>query len=330
MNSEMGETVPSAVRGSAVVALCVAILHIIFGAIVRISGSGMGCGDNWPKCYGYWFPPFDRPDLIVEVSHRYLASILSTAIVVLVFNAWRYRQRVGVGAKGGVWHTSLLAVLLVFITAGFGAITVKTGNPPWATVVHQLLAVSLIAVLLVASIRSGAFGTIASLTGDGQSRAVGGATAAAVLALLVILMGGLTAKIPGAAVACVGFPLCGEGSVGGAGQHTQLTHRLLAYLLVLHLISLPFVFRKRDEPNVLQRLAWIGLALGVLQVVWAGWMVTGGFPPFVRSLHQATGILIWTTAFSMAYVARIASGRANLASRISNPNDRSVVGGVHA
>ncbi|MEP6778954.1 MAG: COX15/CtaA family protein, partial [Gemmatimonadaceae bacterium] len=129
---------------------------------------------------------------------------------------------------------------------------------------------------------------------------------------------------------CVGFPLCGEGSLGGAGQHTQLTHRILAYLLVLHLISLPFVFRKRDEPNVLQRLAWIGLTLGVLQIAWAGWMVTGGFPPVVRSLHQATGILIWTTAFSMAYVARIASGRAGLASRISNPNDRSVVGGLHA
>src|SRR4051812_1568551 len=96
------QTVPSAVRLSAIVSFCVAVLHIIFGAIVRISGSGMGCGDNWPKCNGFWFPPLDRPDLIVEVSHRYLASILSFAIVVLVFNAWRYRQRVGVGGPGGV------------------------------------------------------------------------------------------------------------------------------------------------------------------------------------------------------------------------------------
>jgi len=48
----------------------VACLHLIFGAIVRISGSGMGCGDNWPKCYGHWFPPMSRPDLIIEVSHR--------------------------------------------------------------------------------------------------------------------------------------------------------------------------------------------------------------------------------------------------------------------
>ena len=53
----------SAVRRLSLVALATACLHLVFGAIVRISGSGMGCGDNWPKCYGYWFPPFNRPDL---------------------------------------------------------------------------------------------------------------------------------------------------------------------------------------------------------------------------------------------------------------------------
>ena len=53
---------PSVVRRAAYTSLGVALLHIVFGAIVRISGSGMGCGENWPKCYGYWFPPFDRMD----------------------------------------------------------------------------------------------------------------------------------------------------------------------------------------------------------------------------------------------------------------------------
>jgi heme A synthase len=136
---------------------------------------------------------------------------------------------------------------------------------------------------------------------------------AAVMALLVVLLGGLTAKVTGAAVACVGFPLCGPGSLGGGPQHIQLTHRVLAYLLVLHLTSLPFLFRKRQEPAPMQRAAWLGMALGLLQVVWAGWMVTGGFPGVVRSLHQATGILIWVTSFTMLYLARIASGRTVLA-----------------
>ena len=58
-------------------------LTAICGRVASISGSGMGCGDHWPRCYGRWFPPLNRPDLIIEVSHRYLASILLLALVTL-------------------------------------------------------------------------------------------------------------------------------------------------------------------------------------------------------------------------------------------------------
>lgn len=306
---------PVSVRRASLIALCVALIHIVFGAIVRISGSGMGCGDNWPKCYGYWFPPFDRVDLIIEVMHRYLAIALFASIAWLVLTAWRTRDHASVGGAGGVWNSARLALLLWFAPALFGAVTVFTGNPAWATVVHKLLAAALIAVLVVATIRAGGLGGTSILGQTGTRKAVGGATGAAVLALLVVLLGGLTAKIEGAAVACAGFPLCGPGSLGGGAQHVQLTHRILAYLLVLHLASLPFVFRKRGEPSPVLRAAWIGLVLGLLQVVWAAWMVTGGFPAVVRSLHQATGILIWMTAFAMMYLARIAAGRSAIASQ---------------
>jgi heme A synthase len=299
---------PAPVRRAAYAALGVSLVHIIFGAIVRISGSGMGCGDNWPKCYGYWFPPFERMDLVIEVMHRYLAIALFVSIAVLVATAWKHRSAPAVVGTGGVWNASRLALGLWFAPALFGAVTVFTGNPAWATVVHKLLAASLLGVLSAATMRAGGLGGAGVRSSTAPTKAVGGATAAAVLALLVVLLGGLTAKIPGAAVACAGFPLCGDGSLGGAAQHVQLTHRIMAYLLVLHLVSLPMLFRTRGESSVLQRAAWIGLGLGVLQVVWAAWMVTGGFPGVVRSLHQATGILIWVTTFSMTYLARIAAG----------------------
>lgn len=321
--------IPPVVRTSAYVSLGIALLHLIFGAIVRISGSGMGCGDHWPKCYGRWFPPFDRPDLIVEVSHRYLASILSFAILILTFNAWKYRQRIGIGGVGGVWRSSLIALALVLAAATFGAVTVKTANEWWATVVHLLIAVSLIGALVVTVVRAGGFGSASLRSAQGQSRAVGGATAAAAMALMIVILGGMTAKVQGAAVACAGFPLCGEGSLGGGAQHLQLTHRILAYLLVLHLCTLPFMFRKRGEPALLVRLAFAAMTLGLLQIVWAGWMVTGGFPPIVRSLHQATGILIWTVTCTLAYTARIAAGRTP---HVPAPHstERTVPGGAHA
>ncbi len=310
---------PASVRRAAYVALAVALLHIIFGAIVRISGSGMGCGENWPLCYGYLFPPFERMDLVIEVTHRYLAVALFASIAWLVLAAWRARRDASVGGDGGVWNAARLALALWFAPALFGAVTVFTGNPAWATVVHKLLAASLIAVLAAATVRAGGLGGTKILGQTATKKAVGGATGAAAMALLVVLLGGLTAKIEGAAVACVGFPFCGEASTGGVGQYVQITHRLMAYLLVLHLASLPFVFRKRGEPAPLVLAAWIGLFCGVLQVVWAAWMVLGGFPSVIRSLHQATGIMIWLTAFTMTYLARIAAGRTTVAAQRSHP-----------
>ncbi len=297
------------VRRAGYAALSVSLVHVIFGAIVRISGSGMGCGENWPKCYGYWFPPFERMDLVIEVMHRYLAVALFVSIAVFLATAWRHRAVAGVAGPHGVLRAAGTAAALWFAPALFGAVTVFTGNPPWATVVHKLLAASLIGVLTVGVIRAGGLGSAALVGQRATPKAVGGATAAAALALTVVILGGLTAKIPSAAVACVGFPLCGEGSLGGGAQHVQLTHRIAAYLLVLHLVSLPFLYAKRGEPAMLRRVATIAAGLGLLQVVWAAWMVLGGFPSVVRSLHQATGILIWVTTASLTYLARLASGR---------------------
>src|SRR2546430_4817271 len=48
-------------------------LLIILGAIVRITGSGMGCGEHWPLCNGTLLPPFDLPTLI-EYGHRLAAA----------------------------------------------------------------------------------------------------------------------------------------------------------------------------------------------------------------------------------------------------------------
>jgi heme A synthase len=302
-----------AVRRAALVALVVAFGHVVFGAIVRISGSGMGCLDKWPRCADprtgqqYWFPPMDQPQLVIEWTHRLLASVLIVAIAVVVGLAWR--RRATLGGPNGPLRAALLSLGLVLFAAGFGAVTVFTVNPPWATVVHKLIAAALLAALAATVVRAGGLGGTRATPGSGTPKASRGAAAAAALAIVVVTMGAFTAKIPDAAVACAGFPLCGEGSLGGGAQHVQLTHRVLAYLLVLHLIGLPFAFRKRGEALPVRRLALVSAVFGVLQIVWAAWMVTGGFPAHVRSMHQATGIAIWLSTFTMAYVARRAADR---------------------
>src|ERR1700694_2785979 len=94
-------------------AVLLGFAQIVFGAIVRITGSGMACGDHWPDCYGSFTPAPNAPNLLVEISHRYGAAALSLAILALAIPAWRNRRTPGVGGRGGVLGPSLLAIMLV-------------------------------------------------------------------------------------------------------------------------------------------------------------------------------------------------------------------------
>jgi heme A synthase len=321
-----------AVRRFAAATFAVACLHLVFGAIVRISGSGMGCGDHWPKCYGYWFPPFSRPDLIVEVSHRYLASILLLSLIATLAAAWRHRSEAGVGGRGGVLRMAGLGVALGFAAALLGAVTVKLGNAPFATLAHWTVAMSLVATTVATLIRAGGLGGDAARLGGVSRKTMRGAFAGATVALLTVVMGGLTAKYPGAAVACQSFPLCGRNAdVLPAAVHVQLTHRVLAFLLVLHFLGLASGVFRRREAGVAKRAAATVASLGVLQLLVAGAMIGRHLPPVLRSLHEATGVSVWIAAFALAYLARIGSGSSEVAlvedapSRGSAPASRRAV-----
>jgi heme a synthase len=297
------------IRNIAAVALGVAFLHVVFGAIVRISGSGMGCGDHWPKCYGSFFPPLDRPDLIIEVSHRYLASIVSLLVLATAVVAFRLRRVARVSGARGPLRTAAGALVAVLTTAILGGVTVKLGNTMFATVAHWCLAMTLLALLVMTFIRAADRSEDARGVSEKTWRV---ATGAAVLAAIVVAMGGVTAKYPGAPIACLSFPHCGanpDPSVPAAAGHVQMTHRILAILLVLHLIGSFMALRKRraHEAPAILKAARIAMWLGILQFLIAGAMIGMKLPPALRSLHQATGVAIWIAVFAYAYMARVSS-----------------------
>src|SRR5256885_4523650 len=66
-------------------------LLIILGAIVRITGSGLGCGEHWPLCNGTLLPPLDLPTMI-EYGHRLAAAAGSVLVAALAAYAWGLKR----------------------------------------------------------------------------------------------------------------------------------------------------------------------------------------------------------------------------------------------
>ncbi len=50
-------------------------LIIIAGAVVRMTGSGMGCPD-WPKCFGYYIPPTEESQIQWQPNHDYKSGTI--------------------------------------------------------------------------------------------------------------------------------------------------------------------------------------------------------------------------------------------------------------
>ncbi|HEY8166228.1 MAG TPA: COX15/CtaA family protein [Gemmatimonadaceae bacterium] len=291
-----------ALRRLAWITLALAYLQIVFGAIVRITGSGLGCGDHWPKCNGSWFPPHDRIDLIIEITHRYIAAGLTVAIIALVATAWVRRNENGVGGRGGVLRSATLAILLVVAAALLGAATVRMLLNPFVIALHLAIAMALLAVLATTVLRSGGLGARETLAGANPRTWVA-ARSAVVLAFVTVTFGALTANLPDAAVACGGFPWCRWFTTMGTGFWVQVTHRVLAFLLLSHMWGVQAAVARRKEPRVVVRSARFAFGAILAQILIAALMVEMRLPPLFRSLHQAAGTLVWISVFIFAAIA---------------------------
>jgi len=242
-------------------------LLILLGAIVRITGSGLGCGHDWPLCDGHLFPPLNDLLAVIEWSHRLLAALVSVLVLALGGLGWRGAGSLEPGARGAAYTALVLLIIQVLL----GAVTVKTGLTPVLVILHLATAMLLLASLIAAA--------RAPWLPAPSSRLLLGLT------LVTVLFGALTANL-GATAACGGFPLCNGQIIPRAGPLAaiQWTHRLLAYTLLAVVIW--WVSRQ-------PRRGWLLLGLVLIQIGIAATMVELGFPGALQAAHAAVGAGVW-------------------------------------
>jgi cytochrome c oxidase assembly protein subunit 15 len=98
------------------------ILVILWGAIVRATGSGAGCGKAWPLCNGDFIPHHPRLATIIEFAHRSMSGVCAVLIVVLAL--WVFRAT----SRGDRARKSAIASVFFLVTeALLGAALVLGG-----------------------------------------------------------------------------------------------------------------------------------------------------------------------------------------------------------
>ncbi len=96
------------------------ILVILWGAWVRITGSGAGCGSHWPTCNGEIIPKDPAIETIIELSHRLTSTLAGFLVIILL--VWAFRTF----SKGHlVRRYAILSLVFIIIEGAIGAILVR-------------------------------------------------------------------------------------------------------------------------------------------------------------------------------------------------------------
>ncbi len=92
------------------------LLVVLWGAFVRATGSGAGCGRHWPLCNGEVIPRPQSIETVIEASHRATSGIALVAVLVLLGMAFARLPRGHRARRGAVYAT-----VFIFAEALIGA-----------------------------------------------------------------------------------------------------------------------------------------------------------------------------------------------------------------
>ncbi len=107
---------------------------ILWGAYVRATGSGAGCGGHWPLCNGEVLPASPGAAMMIELSHRVTSGLALPIVIVLAVGAYRVYPR-GNPVRWGASLAILFTVTEALVGAGLVLFGLTANNDSMARAV---------------------------------------------------------------------------------------------------------------------------------------------------------------------------------------------------
>ncbi len=270
---------------------------IVFGAVVRVTDSGLGCGNEWPLCDGRIIPPLDNLTAWIEWLHRLFAvmiGLFGLATLAVAFRAYRMSNRFVLGA-------TVTAAILFALQSSLGAMVVLLDLPPTMVTMHLGTAMLLLAALLCATVGS-LYTPKQTHTRDHVTLLVYITTA---LSLVIILTGTLV-RGSGATLACLDWPLC-NGELfpfqQGQLQTVHMMHRFAVGALGITLLLLVwYVWQERREGSLSRTLALAALGIYFAQALVGALFVLSEAAPIWGASHVGMAAATWAVLVALSVV----------------------------
>jgi heme A synthase len=269
---------------------------IVFGAVVRVTDSGLGCGNSWPTCNGTLFPPLDNLTAWIEWLHRLFAALIGVFGLVtlgVAISAYRRRNRI-------VLTATAIAAVLFALQSALGALVVVLDLPPTMVTLHLGTAMLLLGALLVAAFCS-LYKPKVHYERDNFTPLVYVTTA---LSLVIILTGALV-RGSGATLACTDWPLCnGEIFPFNQGQLAviHMLHRAAVLGLGIALAILVWMAYKQRQAGNVRLLSVLALAMFLVQAGIGALYVFSAAAPVWGAAHVGFAAATWALLVGLSVI----------------------------
>ncbi|MEL6445461.1 MAG: COX15/CtaA family protein [Bacteroidota bacterium] len=325
---------PLAFRRIAWATLGVTVLVILWGAFVRASGSGAGCGDHWPLCNGDVIPRSPTAETIIEFTHRVTSGlVMLMALAVFIVSRRAFPKAMHPRGTSGATVRRYAGWSLFFMgtEAAIGAglvlleyvaynVSVARGYWMAAHLVNTFLLLGAQTLTLHAAygglrprIRSAlGYGLVASLA---ATTFLGASGAVAALGDTLTLGGGIDPADDPIVATLVGL---------------RIVHPLLACAVVLGVLAVVWYANQRGLDRVTQLLGATVVALFLVQMGIGLANVALKAPVWMQIVHLAGSDAIWIC--QVWFVARVLApspqsppAPPSVARSVSVPRDRPVL-----